>query len=172
MSISTITFRFTTTAILFISLFLSGCGSGSERETGPDTAEQQTGRTLSYTASVDFIDSNGNNISTVEVAVADDDETRSEGLMDVYELPGDAGMLFIFDDESPRSFWMANTPLSLDILFVNAEMEIIRIHRQTSPYSRENILSEGPAKYTIEVNAGYTQQHDIMEGMRVRFNGI
>lgn len=167
-----ITTRNSLTVILFISLFLIGCGPGSERDEVPGTAEQQNGRTLDYTASVDFIDSEGNTVSTVEVAVADNDASRSEGLMDVYEMPRDSGMLFIFDDESPRSFWMANTPLSLDILFVNAELEIIRIHRHTSPYSQDNILSDGPSMYTIEVNAGYTQRHDIVEGMSVRFSGI
>ncbi|PWN06572.1 DUF192 domain-containing protein [Rhodohalobacter mucosus] len=168
---SMITFRNALTATLFISLFLSGCGSGGDRDDSADISEQ-VGRTLDYTASVNFIDSDGNTISTVQVAVADDNDSRSEGLMDVYDLPPDAGMLFIFEDESPRSFWMANTPLSLDILFVNADMEIIRIHRQTSPYSQDNILSDGPAMYTIEVNAGYTREHDIMEGMRVSFDGI
>lgn len=172
MSLLTTTTRTSLTALLFISLFLTGCGSDSERESAPEPSGQQSGRTLNYTASVDFIDNQGNTISTVEVAVADDDESRSEGLMDVFELPRDAGMLFIFEDESPRSFWMANTPLSLDILFVNSEMEIIRIHRNTAPYSQDNILSDGPARYTIEVNAGYTQRHDIMEGMSVRFSGI
>lgn len=172
MSLLITTTRTLITALLFIPLFITGCGSGSEREGSPDTSGQQNGRTLSYTASVDFINSEGDTISTVQVAVADDDESRSEGLMDVFELPRDAGMLFIFEDETPRSFWMANTPLSLDILFVNAEMEIIRIHRNTAPYSQDNILSDGPAKYTIEVNAGYTQRHDIMEGMNVSFSGI
>ena len=158
--------------ISFLILLMAGCSSGEERNPDNEQTGQPSGRTLNYTASVDFIDSEGDTVSTVQVAVADDDASRSEGLMDVYELPPDAGMLFIFEDESPRSFCMANTPLSLDILFVNAEMEIIRIHRQTAPYSQDNILSDGPAMYTIEVNAGYTQQYDIMEGMSVRFSGI
>lgn len=172
MSLLTTTTRTALTSLIFISLFLTGCGSDSEREGAAKPSGQQNGRTLNYTASVDFIDNEGNTISTVKVAVADDDESRSEGLMDVFELPRDSGMLFIFEDESPRSFWMANTPLSLDILFVNSEMEIIRIHRNTAPYSQDNILSDGPAMYTIEVNAGYTQRHDIMEGMSVRFSGF
>jgi uncharacterized membrane protein (UPF0127 family) len=158
--------------LLLLLLITAGCSSGEERPGVDNKAQQQSGRTLTYTASVDFLDIEGNTVSSVRVAVADDDESRSQGLMDVFELPEDSGMLFIFENEQPRSFWMANTPLSLDILFVNADMEIIRIHRQTSPYSQDNILSEGPAMYTIEVNAGYAQRHDIVEGMSVKISGV
>lgn len=124
-------------------------------------------RELVFTNEVSFYTSAGDSISTIEVAIADDDNSRSAGLMNVRNLPEESGMLFIFDDEAQRSFWMENTPLSLDILFVNSEMEIVRIHQNTSPYSRENILSEEPAQYVVEVNAGYTVRRDITEGARI-----
>jgi uncharacterized protein len=111
-------------------------------------------------------------VTTIEVAVADDDASRSEGLMDVHELPSDAGMLFIFDEDEPRSFWMAGTPLSLDIIFINGDYEIVRIHRNTPPYSHESIPSEEAAKYVVEVNAGYTTRHDITEGMRIEIEEL
>lgn len=111
-------------------------------------------------------------VSTIEVAVADDNRSRSEGLMNVMELPENTGMLFIFDNEQPRSFWMANTPLPLDILFVNSELNIVRIHRNTRPYSQESIQSEEPARFVVEVNAGYTLEHDIREGMRIDVEGV
>lgn len=126
---------------------------------------------LEYTAEVSFIRSEGDTISTVKVAVADNNRTRSEGLMNVMNLPENAGMLFIFENEQPRSFWMANTPLPLDIIFVNSEMTIVRIHRNTQPYSQESIQSEQPAKYVVEVNAGYTLEHDIREGMKIAVTG-
>ncbi|HEX6982180.1 MAG TPA: DUF192 domain-containing protein [Balneolaceae bacterium] len=109
----------------------------------------------------------GDTVSTIEVAVADTDQERSQGLMDVRELGESKGMLFIFEGEQPRSFWMANTPLPLDIIFVNAEGEIVRIHHSAKPFSEENFLSGEPAKYVVEVNAGYTIAHDIKEGMKV-----
>jgi uncharacterized protein len=154
-------------SLMIASMILfTGCGEKSESEQG---APEPESRTLEYTAVVNFLNSAGETVASIDVAVADDDHSRSEGLMDVNELPENAGMLFIFEDEAERSFWMANTPLSLDILFVSEEMEIIRIHRNTVPFSHENVLSEGPAMYVVEVNSGYTLRHDITEGMSVSF---
>jgi uncharacterized membrane protein (UPF0127 family) len=87
--------------------------------------------------------------------------------MDVSDLPQSKGMLFIFEENEPRSFWMANTPLPLDIIFVNEDGEIVRIHHSTQPFAEENYTSGQPAKYVIEVNAGYCVSHDIQEGMKV-----
>ncbi len=92
--------------------------------------------------------------------------------MNVEELPDNSGMLFIFDNDQSRSFWMANTPLPLDIIFVNSEFEIVRIHRNTQPYSQESIQSEAPARFVVEVNAGYTLEHDIREGMSIAIEGV
>ncbi len=149
---------------IFISLFLLSCNGEGDSQ----TSERET-RQLSYTATVSFIEQPELEVTTVRAAVADDDHSRSEGLMNVHDMPEDAGMIFIFDDEAPRSFWMANTPISLDIIFVNSDMEIVRIHRNTPPYSHENIVSEIPAKYVVEVNAGFTLDHDIREGMSISY---
>ncbi len=149
----------------FICIALVACNGETETQ---QTTERES-RQLNFTATVNFIDNQGNTVSSIDAAVADDDASRTEGLMDVHDLPENAGMIFIFEGDEPRSFWMANTPLPLDIIFVNSEMEIVRIHRNTSPYSQENILSEAPAKYAVEVNAGYTIRHDIREGMSIRY---
>lgn len=147
---------------IIFTLILISC-SGTDT---PELNEEKVNRVLEFTAEVSFYSSDRERlISTIDVAIADDDESRSEGLMDVHNLPADTGMLFIFEGDQPRSFWMANTPLSLDIMFVNSNFEIVRIHRNTQPYSHEQIRSELPAKYVVEVNAGYSLRHDITEGM-------
>lgn len=150
--------------LLASSFLLISCNGEADTQT-----EIQETRELSYTATVSFLEQSDEEITSVRAAVADDDDSRSEGLMNVHNLPDNAGMLFIFEDEAPRSFWMANTPISLDILFVNSEMEIVRIHRNTPPYSHENIVSESPAKYVVEVNAGFTLNYDIREGMKISY---
>lgn len=152
--------------LLFIVsyLLITACSESDRTET---EAPAET-RELDYTSSVSFSEPGEDAVSSIRAAVADDDHTRSEGLMNVHELPEDTGMLFIFEENEPRSFWMANTPLSLDIIFANEDFEIVRIHRNTPPYSHESFQSEEPAKYVVEVNAGYTMRHDIREGMVIR----
>lgn len=149
--------------IISTSLFILHC-SDSTQENQP----QQQERVLNYEARVAFISASGDTISTIEAAVADDQTSRTEGLMNVTSLPEDSGMIFIFEENQPRSFWMASTPLSLDLIFVNDTFEIVRIHRNASPYSQESIQSERPAKYVVEVNAGYTLRHDINEGASIQ----
>ena len=150
---------------LAISISIVACGERSDESGEAETTEE---RVLDYTASVTFVNQRGEVINEIRTAVADDDRSRSEGLMNVNDLPDDAGMLFIFEGERPRSFYMANTPLSLDIIFVNSNYEIVRIHQNTTPYSAKTIPSEAPAKYVVEVNAGYTLRHDINEGDLIR----
>jgi uncharacterized membrane protein (UPF0127 family) len=101
--------------------------------------------------------------------MADEQTERNEGLMDVSTLPENKGMLFVFEQQQELSFWMANTPLSLDIFFVNADKEIVRIHHSTQPYTEKNFTSGAPALYAVETNGGFAVSHDIQEGMRVNF---
>jgi len=154
-------------AILFIgtiSLFMANCGPDRPDQTEPGSEL----RTLTYETQVAFLSSSGDTISVIDAALADDQTSRTQGLMNVTSMPEDAGMIFIFDENQPRSFWMASTPLALDLIFANENFEIVRIHRNASPYSQDSIASREPAKYVVEVNAGYTLQYDINEGGSIR----
>lgn len=156
-----------TIVILSLALFLfleMGC---SNEESSNSQEQVRQGRTLDYTREITFLNHSGDPITTIEVAVADDNNERNTGLMDVNNLPADKGMLFIFDNEQPRSFWMANTPLTLDIIFVNSDLEIVRIHHNTQPFAEENFTSGDPAKYVVETNGGFCISHDIQEGMKI-----
>lgn len=157
--------------LAFLFLTLLSCSDKNEYKNVSDD-NTNSERVLEYTAEVSFVRSEGDTISTVNVAVSDDNRSRSEGLMNVMELPENSGMIFIFENDQPRSFWMANTPLPLDIIFVNSEMTIVRIHRNTQPYSQRSIQSGDPARFVVEVNAGYTLRHDIREGMKIAVNGV
>jgi uncharacterized protein len=148
--------------ILFLGPVLTtGCGNDEKVQT------ERAGRTLSYTASVAFLASGGDEITRIDAAVASTPQERSLGLMDVRTMPRDAGMLFIFDREEPLSFWMANTPLPLDLIFVNRDMRIVRIHHNAQPFSERQFPSGAPALYVVEVNAGFCVDHDITEGQYI-----
>lgn len=147
----------------------SCAGGGSSNLEPSATSTTPPGRTLDYTRDVRFLNDDSSVISEIRVAVVDNDETRNMGLMDVRDLPENRGMLFIFEREAPLTFWMANTPLSLDIIFVNAQKEIVTIHTNTPPMSEQNFDSSSDAMYAIEVNAGYCLKYDIREGLKVDF---
>jgi hypothetical protein len=102
---------------------------------------------------------------TVEVAA--DDESRERGLMYRTAMAPDAGMLFDFRTPQLESFWMENTVLPLDMLFVRADGTIARIKANATPYSRENIPSGEPVKVVIELNGGRAAALGIVEGARV-----
>lgn len=101
------------------------------------------------------------------VEVAKDDKTRGMGLMWVDKLPEDGGMLFVFPKRRFATFWMKNTPLSLDIMFIDEKGVITRIYENAEPYSQEPITSKGPALYVLEVLAGTVKKLNISKGDKV-----
>ena len=153
---------------VIVTILVGACSQSPEKSANEDTDKDRS-RSLNYERSVTFISTEGDTISTIDAAIADDNKERSQGLMDVRNLPSDKGMLFIFEENKPRGFWMANTPLSLDIAFVNADKQIVRIHHNAQPFSEKSLTSDKPAQYVIETNAGYMISHDIQEGMSVDF---
>lgn len=108
-------------------------------------------------------------LSVIEIEVANNDQLRAQGLMYRNSLPENAGMLFIFDYEEMQGFWMKNTYLALDMLFVNANRQIVTIHMNTTPLKEWNYASTVPAQYVVEVNAGYCLRHNIKEGDLIEF---
>ncbi|CTQ53876.1 hypothetical protein LP7551_02407 [Roseibium album] len=98
------------------------------------------------------------------VEVAATDRERARGLMFREEMAIDHGMLFVFESEGQRHFWMKNTPLSLDIIYINAAGQIVSISAHTTPYSESVIPSGKPARYVLELNAGTSEKLGIDVG--------
>lgn len=101
----------------------------------------------------------------VELALTRDAQAR--GLMWRTELPEGTGMLFVFPDEEERSFWMSNTPLPLDILYIRSDRTVLSIASNTKPYSEAQIPSRGPCRYVLEVPAGWAARHGVKPGDKV-----
>jgi len=119
---------------------------------------------------VKFMDAGNEKVKiSISVEIADDDAEREQGLMYRDSMPELDGMLFLFTEEEPLSFWMKNTIMPLDILYLGADHKIVTIARNAKPYSLETIPSVKPAKYVVEVNAGFSQRHGIKEGDVVAF---
>ncbi|HTP12073.1 MAG TPA: DUF192 domain-containing protein [Bacteroidota bacterium] len=119
-----------------------------------------------------FLDSRDNLRSAIDIEIADDDASRMQGLMYRDSMAETQGMIFVFPDEAERSFWMENTILPLDIVYINAQNRIITIQKNTVPYSRDSIPSNGPAKYVVEVNAGYCDRHSVRVGDHIEWKRL
>jgi uncharacterized membrane protein (UPF0127 family) len=101
------------------------------------------------------------------VEVASNNESRERGLMYRRALAPDAGMLFDFHREVTVAFWMKNTPLPLDMLFIRSDGTISRISANAVPYSTKSIPSLGPVQAVLEINAGRASLLRIRAGDRV-----
>lgn len=119
-----------------------------------------------------FLRAEGTPIDTIRIEIADTDSARTRGLMQRTGLPPRSGMLFIFDRQERQSFWMANTPLSLDMFFVDRDSQIVSIKKYTRPLSPESVVSDAPARFVIETPAGYADSRGITESARVTWDRI
>jgi uncharacterized membrane protein (UPF0127 family) len=108
---------------------------------------------------------NGAHIFGVEMAVTP--EEQAKGLMFRKELPEGQGMLFDFHQEQPTSFWMKNTYVSLDMIFIRGDGRILRIAENTVPLSEALVPSGGPVRAVLEVVAGTAKKLGIAPGDRV-----
>jgi uncharacterized membrane protein (UPF0127 family) len=105
----------------------------------------------------------------IEVEIAENEAERNKGLLFRSYLPDSVGMLFIFEQPDNHSFWMKNTSIPLDIIYVGPDKKIISIAENTQPYSEESIPSYGLVQYVVEVNAGFTKQNNIQSGDVISF---
>lgn len=117
-----------------------------------------------------FVSPDGDTLTTIAVAIADTDAERKRGLMRQRSLGYDRGMLFIFEEVDSTGMWMKNTPLPLDIVFVDAEGGILNIARRTTPFSEAAISPAAPNKYAVEVRAGFADKFGLTDSTRIRWS--
>jgi uncharacterized membrane protein (UPF0127 family) len=119
--------------------------------------------------SLAFLSVEGDTIRTIDIEIADEPRSRQQGLMYRRSMPDSRGMLFVFDRETKQSFWMKDTKMSLDILYVSADKEIVTIYKHTQPYSTTAIPSFKPALYVVELAAGFCDRFGVKEGDHIAF---
>ncbi|MCX7611203.1 MAG: DUF192 domain-containing protein [Ignavibacterium sp.] len=118
-----------------------------------------------------FTDSTGNQKVKIDIEIADDDYQRELGLMNRKSMQENQGMLFIFPFERYQSFWMRNTFISLDMIFADSNKTIVTIHKNTQILSDQSYPSSKPAKYVVEVVAGFTDKYKIQIGDKIEWIG-
>ncbi len=107
---------------------------------------------------------------TVEVAATP--AQQSLGLMYRKDLGASAGMLFVFDTTVEHSFWMKNTPLPLDMIFLGEDRTIVGIVKNTVPFTTTSRSVGVPSRYVLEVNAGFSDKHGVKTGDQATFERV
>ena len=116
-----------------------------------------------------FTDSLGNSKTKIDLEIADNEYKRQLGLMNRPTMEENQGMLFIFPVEQMESFWMRNTLISLDMIFVNKDKKIVTIHKNTKVLSSQSYPSSAPVMYVVEVLGGFTDRHNIVVGDKINW---
>ncbi|MEL6675974.1 MAG: DUF192 domain-containing protein [Bacteroidota bacterium] len=111
----------------------------------------------------------GDSLASIAIEIADTEEKMELGLMFRQTMEERQGMLFIYQDEGLRNFWMKSTQIPLDIIYVNAQQQIVTIQKNTVPYSESPVPSTAPAQYVVEVNAGFSDRFQLKEGDLITF---
>jgi len=108
----------------------------------------------------------------VSLEVAATPAERERGLMYRTSLAEGRGMLFVFDADGNHSFWMKNTLIPLDMLFIARDGLVVGIHANATPLSMANIQVGKPSRYVLEVPGGWAARHGIAAGAQVEFRGL
>jgi hypothetical protein len=107
---------------------------------------------------------------TINAEIADSYEEREKGLMNRTEMKDNGGMIFMFDYEEKLAFWMKNTLIPLDMIFINSNKTIIDIKHNVPPCTTEECetyISKEKAKYTLEINGGICEKNGVKEGDKI-----
>jgi uncharacterized protein len=121
---------------------------------------------------VKIIDAQGKTVLALNVEIAETPMQWQAGLMHRTELAENSGMLFLFDEPAEKSFWMKDTPLSLDIIYIDTQGKIVKMFERTTPLSQEPLPSGGPIIAALEVIAGTVAKNGIRTGDRVDYSAF
>ena len=148
---------------LCVSLVMTACGSDAGKKV--KTVE------LKFTKQGELTlkKSDGSLIKKLDVEFAETPYERETGLMYRTSMEKEQSMLFIFDTEFPRSFYMKNTNIPLDIIYIDANKEIVSFQKNATPLSEESLPSEYPAKYVLEINGGMADAWSLKVGDKISF---
>ncbi|WKN43747.1 DUF192 domain-containing protein [Tunicatimonas pelagia] len=144
-----------------------GVGMASEQSSQSNTVEEPP---FLEEGTLWFLsDNQQDTLQQITIEVADDQEQRAQGMMHRSAMDELQGMLFIHDRPEVQAYWMKNTKLPLDIIYVGENKEIVTIYQGVMPYSEKSIPSSSEALYVVEVNAGFTGRHKVEEGDFIAF---
>lgn len=116
-----------------------------------------------------LIKATGDTLEKIVIEIADNPYERETGLMYRDSIDQNQGMLFIFEDEKMRSFYMKNTKIPLDIFYINADKEIVSFIDNAQPLDENSLPSEAPAQYVLELNSDTSENLGLATGDKISF---
>lgn len=111
-------------------------------------------------------------IATLDIEIAESEYETQTGLMYRNSMADHQGMLFIFQQEAPLSFFMKNTQFPLDIIYLDKGLNIVQIYNETKPFDARPLPSNRPAQYVLEVNAGLARRWDLQSGDKAKYSRL
>lgn len=162
--------RSTRTLVIALGLSLCACRTASSTESQPDTSKTPALAAPAPKAPprVTLSPPGGESV-TVDVEVVDTPDSRQRGLMYRKQLAPDAGMLFLFERPEQHTFWMHNTLVPLDMIFITADWSVLGIVENATPLTDSPRSVSGESQYVLEVNAGFSRRHGLAAGTSVHY---
>jgi hypothetical protein len=165
-------FRYAALVVCLIACTLPGCGQ--REHAGIQTSAPQSHPEPHFTidGTLTFFGKTNKEIITIDIEIPDTPEKMAKGLMYRTKMLDTQGMLFVRTTAKEKFFWMKNTYIPLDMIFVDRHMKVIHVAKNTTPLSEELIPVPTEAKYTIEVIAGFSDKHGITAGNSISFTRL
>lgn len=150
-------------SLIFILLLFFSCKQDVKTKVKPIK--------ISFEKEAELVFLNGKDtIVNLDIELAESDYEQQTGLMHRSEMDMTQGMLFVYEEERPRpSFYMKNTKLPLDLIYINANKQVVEINKNAKPFDETPIKAEQAAKYVLEVNAGFADKYRISDSLSVNF---
>lgn len=155
-------------SILGISLLIFphiyGCKTEEQEKIHTSSVASFNALQFTKEGELKFFRKNNREIITIDIEIADTLEEKKRGLMYRHVMAETEGMVFVNEMSKHLFFWMENTYIPLDMIFVDKKMQIVKIEKNTIPLSEKLIAVPTDAQYTIEVKAGFCDRHSIKIG--------
>ncbi|GGG07154.1 hypothetical protein GCM10011344_04580 [Dokdonia pacifica] len=150
--------------VIFVSITITNC-----KETKEEKVITETEFVFTKEGTLTLTKANGTPIKTIAVEFAEDDYERETGLMHRSSMKPLQGMLFIQDVERIQNFYMKNTLIPLDLIFIDSNKKVVSFAENAKPLDLTSLSSQVPAKYVLEINGGLSEEWVIEIGDTVEW---
>jgi hypothetical protein len=153
--------------LIVILLFIISLGFGCKKPPTPEPAPEQPKYQFRHDGMLDILSKDGKLKTTFKIEFAEKQEEVMRGLKYRDSMAEDEAMLFIFPVLDYYEFWMQDTYLPLDMLFVSADETVFQVVENAKPFSEERISPEQPNSYVLEMNAGLAKKLNLIPGDKI-----